>query len=288
MAAWLNQTGSAPKSLDTVCTIGRGETNDIILSDELASRRHAVINRQGRDEYWVVDLGSTNGVRLNGKRLTKPTQLRPGDIFRVGGSDFEFEEESFEESMRGMGEDGATVINPLMMGTSAARSEECWILVADLVGFTEISRTKTTEDVARIVSRWIGQCSAIFRSHRTEIQAYLGDGFLAYMPNRDQTRFFKIVAQMRELQLDSPLPFRIVLHHGSVAVGGMAPNGDESILGEEVNRLFRLEKVAGQNDVMCAMTEAAVNKWAGPAQPELVGRFVLKGFDETEPLYRMP
>jgi serine/threonine protein kinase len=57
----------------------------------IASRRHAIINRDG-DYYTVVDLGSTNGTRLNGALLTanQPSRLRSGDRIKIGEVEIEF------------------------------------------------------------------------------------------------------------------------------------------------------------------------------------------------------
>lgn len=66
------------------CTIGRSESNDIALSNPRVSRRHAVIRSQSRDELWLIDLGSRNGVFINGKRIHRPTQLRDRDRIGIG------------------------------------------------------------------------------------------------------------------------------------------------------------------------------------------------------------
>jgi hypothetical protein len=72
-------------------TIGRGANNDVPLaSDEYASARHARFEPR-HDGVWVEDVGSTNGTFVNGIRLTRERRLTPGDVVRVGESDFRFE-----------------------------------------------------------------------------------------------------------------------------------------------------------------------------------------------------
>lgn len=66
------------------CTLGRTDANDIVLSDIKVSRRHALIQLQGKDELWLVDLGSRNGTSLNGHRLTSATLLRDKDRIEIG------------------------------------------------------------------------------------------------------------------------------------------------------------------------------------------------------------
>ena len=63
--------------------MGRGSGSDIVLQDNQASRQHAEISRQG-DQFFIRDLGSTNGTFVNGERITAPRLLNPGDQVRIG------------------------------------------------------------------------------------------------------------------------------------------------------------------------------------------------------------
>jgi hypothetical protein len=70
-------------------TIGRLPECDVILGDPNVSRRHAEIRRQGTG-FVVVDLGSTNGTRVNGAGI-KERRLNDGDEITVGGTKIRFE-----------------------------------------------------------------------------------------------------------------------------------------------------------------------------------------------------
>ena len=73
-------------------TVGRGPLNDLqLLEDDFASGRHALFDPR-RDGVWVEDLGSTNGTFVNGVRLTSARRLTPGDIVRIGETDFRYEQ----------------------------------------------------------------------------------------------------------------------------------------------------------------------------------------------------
>lgn len=62
--------------------IGRAPGCHLQISDESASREHAVVlSEAGR--YSLEDLQSTNGVRVNGKRV-RSAQLSPGDEIEIG------------------------------------------------------------------------------------------------------------------------------------------------------------------------------------------------------------
>ena len=67
---------------DQVVTIGRMPDNDITIADSNVSRRHAEI-RPRDDGYALVDLGSTNGCRVNGVRVTE-RRLADGDEISFG------------------------------------------------------------------------------------------------------------------------------------------------------------------------------------------------------------
>jgi hypothetical protein len=72
-------------------TIGRSGQNDLGLEgDEFASARHARFEPR-RDGVWVEDIGSTNGTYVNGARLESPRKLNPGDVVRIGETDFRFD-----------------------------------------------------------------------------------------------------------------------------------------------------------------------------------------------------
>jgi FHA domain len=71
-------------------TVGRGHPNDIPLDDEFASTRHARLEARA-DGVWLEDVGSTNGTVLNGTRIDGPRKLAPGDVIRIGDTDFRFE-----------------------------------------------------------------------------------------------------------------------------------------------------------------------------------------------------
>ena len=71
--------------------IGRSRECDLVLDDPNVSRRHAELRRE--DGGWAVrDLGSTNGIKLNGQR-SRGGRLSPGDEITLGLSRLTFEQE---------------------------------------------------------------------------------------------------------------------------------------------------------------------------------------------------
>lgn len=92
--AWLTvyrpQRG-APMRLDrSIIHLGRHESNDVIVSDRRVSRFHAEI-RFEHGQFVLYDLGSTNGVRVNGVPMRQPVPLRNNDIVGIGEHEFVFQ-----------------------------------------------------------------------------------------------------------------------------------------------------------------------------------------------------
>ncbi len=63
--------------------IGRNKDNDIVIPDTTVSGNHAIINKQGK-EFTIQDLGSTNGVIVNQKKVKKHV-LKTGEKIKLGG-----------------------------------------------------------------------------------------------------------------------------------------------------------------------------------------------------------
>jgi hypothetical protein len=72
----------------TPVTIGRLPECELTLNDQNVSRRHAQVRTHGTA---VADLGSTNGTKINGRRIDGEQRLSDGDIVSVGASHLRFE-----------------------------------------------------------------------------------------------------------------------------------------------------------------------------------------------------
>ncbi len=72
-------------------TIGREADNTVAIPSRVVSKRHAVLRLEG-DAWWVEDLGSTNGTRLNGETVHEPVRLGAGDVVEVGAATLCFEQ----------------------------------------------------------------------------------------------------------------------------------------------------------------------------------------------------
>src|ERR1700730_13425298 len=73
-------------------TLGRANTNRVVLKDDLCSREHAEVYHTG-GHWFVRDLSSLNGTRLNGDRLEQEWELEPNDDIYLGRTHLLFVED---------------------------------------------------------------------------------------------------------------------------------------------------------------------------------------------------
>jgi FHA domain len=71
-------------------SIGRSADADVQIDDRYASGLHARIYSHG-DRFYLEDLKSTNGTLLNDEALAGEAELVPGDLIRIGDTEFRFE-----------------------------------------------------------------------------------------------------------------------------------------------------------------------------------------------------
>lgn len=71
--------------------IGRSRDCDVVLGDSNVSRRHARVLFGGGDGWTIEDLGSTNGVHVNGRQISGPATLQAGDRLDIGTVSARFE-----------------------------------------------------------------------------------------------------------------------------------------------------------------------------------------------------
>jgi hypothetical protein len=72
-------------------TIGRSRDCDVVMADANVSRRHAQVLPLAAGTWTIADLGSTNGVLVNGRRIAGSEQLTSGDRIVLGTAEITFE-----------------------------------------------------------------------------------------------------------------------------------------------------------------------------------------------------
>jgi len=277
--AWLKATDGQRHDIHGSCSIGRTAANTIVLPSSKVSRRHALIHLQNIGEFWLIDFGSSNGTFLNKRRIQYPARLTDGDHITVADYFFEFHQpEEISDEYR-------TLVTQRTL--HKIENVPCWLLVADIHNFTPLSRSLETEGLEALLGGWISGCKEIIENHHGLINKYLGDGFLAYW-REEQTNAEEIasaLAGLKELQSSAAPDFRIVLHFGSVAIGGVASMGEESLLGREVNLVFRLENLARDLGERCGLSDTAREQLGELVSARPLGEHELKGFEGTRAFF---
>lgn len=271
-AAWLESHGREPIVIQGNCSLGRSPQSAVVLDSPKASRRHAIINLQNVGEFWLIDLGSSNGTFLNKRRVHQPVRLCDMDQIIVGDSSFTFRQpQEISDELR------------MTMAQQTMRQKAnipVWLLVADIEKFTPLSRSMVSEKLAMLVGGWVAACQEIVEEHHGEIDKYRCDGFLAYWHDDEKSaeNVAAVLQKLKQLQRNEPR-FRLVLHHGLVASGGMRSMGEESLIGKEVIFAFRMEKMAGSLGILLLASAAAKAKLESLMKCESAGVHQLKGFE---------
>jgi adenylate cyclase len=272
--AWLEAAHGTRYPIRGSCSLGRTLANAIVLDSPKVSRRHALIHLQNVGELWLIDFGSSNGTFLNKRRIHHPIRLSDGDQITIGDQIFKLRQPV------AISEEYKTAV----MERTLREIEHvpCWLLVADIRGFTPLSRQLESEDLDVLLGSWILICKEIIEEHHGIINKYLGDGFLAYWPESATSpeEIAAVLSALKESQRKQSPAFCFVVHFGPVAIGGVASMGEESLMGGEVNLIFRLEKLAGSLGEPRALTQAAQARLGALISLRPLGEFDLKGFEE--------
>lgn len=116
----------------TRITIGRSDSCDVVVSDATVSRVHACLDRIG-NQWRIRDLGSQNGVYLNGIRVHRSTPVSPGDAIALGDTSLRLAESHDEVrsdliTMHAAPETSRTALSPrekeILTQVAAGRTDE--------------------------------------------------------------------------------------------------------------------------------------------------------------------
>jgi len=251
MNAWLETEAGMRIPIHSVCSVGRSPRNTLVLNNERVSRRHALIHAQSDGEYWVVDLGSSNGIQLNGKRVVQPTRLQEGDQLEIVGNVFSF------RKAKPNPEDFSTGQTTFILNKNAAVS--CyWMIAAEMATHgTEVQ--EPTEARTQQSGAWFLATREIMEHHDASISKFWPEGFLAYWPDTKAptSQVVEAIKQFLQLTRTSPIPFHFAVHHGGVPMDQAGPIPGGMLYGMEVTFVVKTQKLARTLGKPCVMSEAA-------------------------------
>jgi pSer/pThr/pTyr-binding forkhead associated (FHA) protein len=122
-------------ALPAELTVGRGQEAGLVIEDPGASRVHARIQLSADGAAQVLDLGSKNGLRLNGQRLAAgPAPLRPGDELTVGATRVRFVDPLSQPPGEEAGAGGSLAQPAGSAGTGGHDGGSAWRLLAASAG----------------------------------------------------------------------------------------------------------------------------------------------------------
>jgi adenylate cyclase len=275
--AWLEREGRE-HILEGSCSIGRATLNSLVVDSAKVSRLHAIVHSERAGAFWLVDLGSSNGTFLNKRRIHEPVRLRNCDQITIGGNTF-----TFRQSRDPSDRPRSTV--PVVTLQEQIEEVPCWLLVADIKNFTPLTRELLSNKLAMLVGSWLAACKDIIEKHGGTVNKYLGDGILAYWPEESTAKnIVAVVAALKQAQTHGP-EFRFIIHFGSVAIGGVASVREETLMGSEVNLVFRLEKLLASLGEPCGISDAAHAKLKQLLSARALGDYELKGFEGKRSLF---
>jgi len=283
MNAWIETSAGSRIAIEANCYFGRAQSNTVRLEALGASRRHAHIHAQqaeNRVEYWLADLGSTNGTLCNGKRITIPHRLKDGDVINIMGESFVFRVER-------------TTATPVYAAeappTMVIRAQPvCWLLMVDIKRYTSLSRQLDTDSLSLKVGTWLRLCRDAIESAGGVVDKFLGDAIFAYWKNNAEAPALvsRALQQLLELQRLRDPDFRIVVHRAAATVEGGA-GGANNLSGPEIIYAFRLEKVCSGLGTDTIVSAAAAGALPPPWTCESMGRHPLDGFPGTHEVFRL-
>lgn len=259
---------------------GVDDEHRLLILDRTISRVHLELRLDlERDEAWLID-HSTNGTRLNGRRVERsvPVRLRPGDRMTLGGTELEF------RSPRFSGGRDTRAVATLNENSTVRQSilTQMVMVVGDVVSFSTIAENSDDRVLLADIEHLFAQLRLLLDQHRGTLTNYAGDAFFATWEAGDTGEVAPVAARAAvsfateaaamvakvaaSLDLRDPEggPIRMGwgVSSGQAAVSGLS-GPLVAVLGDATNVAFRLSGVAGRNDFPEVMVTDAVRDAIG-------------------------
>jgi adenylate cyclase len=275
--AWLELPDGKEFHLPRTCSIGRSHNNTLVLAESRVSRRHALIQIHGEEQFMVVDFGSANGTRVNERRIAFPTELKDGNVVDVGGIRLVFRQQGQGAvSKEEVEENRVTTVT-----VREVRLMPCWLLVSDMIESTALVRTVAPDELPILVGKWFSTCRELVEMQGGVMSQYTGDGFLAYWTDAPDVpgKLSTALKQLCTMQGQGPPQFRWVSHLGQVSVSGAFQAGEETLMGKEVHFVFRMEALSKALCTSSLLSGAGAERLRDLLPLREVGEHTLKGFE---------
>jgi len=282
--------------------IGREKDNDISLPSKSTSRYHAMLQVIGRNNFLLIDLGSSNGSFVNSHRVTTPVTLKNGDRISIGDTHIDF---CSPESEANQPEESTT--SKLLTDITHKR-RLITVLVVDIRNYTRLAQQLDERILSQMIGTWFRQAGDIVSNYGSWIDKYIGDAVMTvWLHNITSEQEFEeddsstkqemlqIFCAIRELFVMTNhlndkfrLPFTLRVGagvntgFGMVGQMGTSTRPDYTALGDTVNTAFRLESITKEINLDIALGQKT---YQCISSPDLLLDFKqhlvnLKGYDK--------
>lgn len=284
---WLELPDGKRRKLDSETRIGRSTKNDIVLDDSLVSRNHAHIRRID-DRFVLSDLGSANGVAVNGEPVLTPRTLTDGDTLAMGSTELRFSLEPLpaEESITGDNLQLASetrLFSLASLGGPAAMKGDLrtvTILFSDMHGSTAMAeRINNPELTTAIMNQVFEMLTAEIVRYDGWVDKYAGDNIMALFGaprahEDDPERAIKAALAMQAAlenfnrrlrrEIGLRLQMRTGINTGEVLFGQVGGGAFRSytVMGDPVNLASRLEHASRVGHILVGESTYALGKHA--------------------------
>lgn len=279
-------------ALGQMTTIGRNMGNTVTLEDDVVSRDHALIRREG-GSYVVVDLGSANGTFINSRPISSPVILQNNDELRIGDAVF---------IVRYTGESEATASGDPEKSTRRFFAEvHVAVLVSDIRNYTSLSEHIPADRLSTLLSDWFRLAGRCIEHHTGIIEKFRGDSLMAYWMASKRAGATHVSQALEAAQglvsasrdfngqftkhyPDSTFKIGCGIHVGDAVLGNIGADArrDFTTLGDCVNVTFRIESLCGSLNREILVSEDARRLAAADLSFEDAGLHALKG--KAEPI----
>jgi len=266
-SAWLEcRTTGKRLVLDDFAVVGRGPTVRVRVEDAGVSREHASLRRKDGG-WWVQDMGSANGTFVNGLPATLSTRIRDGDELSFGPARYVFRDARAGKAAE---EDRMEMTIVARPGSDLAKVT---MLVADVIGFSELSTRYAPAEIGRAMSAWCEHCRNVLNECGGHIDKFIGDCVFAWWHGSSpevKARALKAAQVLASEFEGSRLPdgtglaCGISLHSGEASLSRLGPSS-YTLLGSDVNLAFRIESLTRRLERILA-SQAFAGGWPDPCE----------------------
>ena len=239
-------------------TMGRVANTDITLPYSWVSRKHAMIQREENGRFNLIDLGSSNGTFINGRKIHTPVTLQNGDCIGIGSTRLLFHQDT--APARPAAPTGPDLDE---MTVAFVQKQIITILICDIHEFTKLSETMGAQWVSQLLQHWTGGVSKLVHKHEGIVDKFIGDAVMALWAGanlRDNIHqalktaiaINAFTSSLGKQVPDLPWPLQIgaALNTGEAMMGNLAQDGQSNytVVGDVVNVAFRLENMTNSQE----------------------------------------